>query len=1470
MSTVLRHNVVGREVGAPILLDRRRRRLSSIVARHADHSRPFIVAVQRADRAPLHVEEAVVLRRQWAKKLIGPKHVVSIIYLPLGGGGGGGGKQIAGALAMAALLFVAPYAAALFPGAGAVGSLTWIGKAVAAGIVVGGSFLIGLATKAKANKNDQLYGVSGGGNLPRAGDRIPVGYGQFWTQPDLSQPDFTTYDGEDVLLYGRRTLGVGKYQFHKIMAGDIVAWTAEDGILPPFNATASSGQGSGTGTAFEFFAPGAVCTLVPESVYSSPSVSGSSLARVGGTPAYTGPFPVCPVGQTTKKIQIDWSVPSGHYRNSSSGMKNWDWSATWEYAPCDNDNNATGPWVPLIAGVEEGQTTKPKRFTEIKDVPEGRYIVRAQNTNAADESHVDEVTWDGLRAHFEDTIVRPGITEFAFRIRSGKALGNAAFNSLWVEATRILPVWNGTAWVEQPTRKAVYAFKDIMQSTYGGNLPDGSVDLARVKHYASTLTEFDTFDGVIRGPVSVRDAAATVLGVMRAEPVRLGRVWSIQRDEARSVRKHVITRRQIMRGSSKMSIQVARDQGEADVIVEYSPGADPRRRSEVRRTFGSTSLTPTRRQMTGVSDYEHAYHLATWMGAAAFYRRERRSGTVDRRGRIFHRGDPVLMDVFFTGDAVAGGVMARSGGTLTLDTAIPIVGEKYAVLKDRKGRAFGPILVTQGVDDTTIVLDVDDLAAAADDADLTLDDVIAPDGAEPTTVTVAGIAVQQDAYQVESVDYQGMNRVEITALQDNPAVWTALGEAAPPAPPIPSLVGEDQLPNLLWVKAQAIQKTNSLDMDWSVGRAVTAAANIVRISYDEGATWQTVSDNANASGSYPIEMASVPIQVQAYAVDVHGRSGPMATAEFVTFQPVVPVAALPVIPVELIAPELLDRVNVEIPSIADLGIQRADDAFKLVQDTIASVALVQEQTRRQTEVVREEGAARVSQAFNTAASDTAAEASIRFAADATLQSAIDTTNASAALEILARATGDSALAQAATDLSAQTEAGRAAIGQLAIVVQNATASLGLVVETLRAQQTSDLSDSRARMATESMVRATEVLAEASTRFAADATLQTNIDGVRTDSAAALAAEQSVRATVDSATAMTALDLAAQIGGGQVTLNQLAVVVQNLTASVGLVVETMRAQFQSGISDSRAMISNESLVRATDILAEAAQRLTLRAEMTTGLGALATATSAITTRLNTVASGGIEGAVAQLNAISLTVGDHTGYISTLQSVVSGHDGLLTSTLTIKVASGTDVLSLQGIAGPSGKKWRFDGDFEIWTGSGAVKPFGVSGGTVSIQNLVVDGTLVVNGTLTTPKLATDAATKLTVIGNTAFTANGLTTTINSQTITTGGEDIIIDYIVTSALEAAKGSAGASQTLAITVDGTVVMTETYRPGLWIPPSSSTEKLVFSSPIYMSVPVTGLAAGSHTVALSMSTNMADPATLQSKFSSKIFYRKR
>ena len=83
-------------------------------------------------------------------------------------------------------------------------------------------------------KDRPVYGVSGGGNQPRPGDRIPRGYGRFWTRPDLSQPDYSTYSGEDQILFKRMTVGLGQYDIKQIQVGSAVLWTKEGGIQEPF------------------------------------------------------------------------------------------------------------------------------------------------------------------------------------------------------------------------------------------------------------------------------------------------------------------------------------------------------------------------------------------------------------------------------------------------------------------------------------------------------------------------------------------------------------------------------------------------------------------------------------------------------------------------------------------------------------------------------------------------------------------------------------------------------------------------------------------------------------------------------------------------------------------------------------------------------------------------------------------------------------------------------------------------------------------------------------------------------------------------------------------------------------------------------------------------------------------------------------------------------------------------------------
>lgn len=908
MTLVLRHNVAGREVAPPLSLDRHRRRLSSVVARHADRTRPFIVSVHRRNGWLRPDDETVRLRKAWKNTLVGPNDAVVITYLPRGGSGqsGSSAKQIGGLVAMIALAVAAPWLVGTLGIAslGTVGSLTIAGKIVAAGIVLGGAYLISQATKPNANKTDDrpIYGVAGGGNLPRPGDRIPACYGHFWTQPDLTQPDYTTYDGEDQLLYKRMTLGLGKYQVHKIMIGAATFWVEDEGIKDPFTVTGEGGGtggggggstvapitgGSGVGAEVEFIEPGGTSTLVPDVVYSSPSVGGAELPRAADNPAFAGPFAVCPVGEQVSRIQIDFSVPQV---SSNNGLDPGNWSVVFQYAPCDEDDNPTAAFTQFIAEGETKKSTRPQRFTRFVDLTLGRYVVRGQNTQPEVEGNVNSVTWDGLRGHFNSEITRSNVTEIAIRVRSGKALGVTDFRDVWIEATRILPVWNGTAWVDTATRKSVWAYSDILRASYGGNIPDSQIDVATLKAYADSETQFDTFDGVIRGPVSVFEASGVVLGTMRSDPTRISQAWSMRRDEPSAVKKHVITRRQIARGTTLMDAKIARDDGAAHVIVEYSPDGDPRRRREASNVFGTPSLTPHRVQVTGVSDWAHAKHLAIWLSAAAFYRRERRKVTVDRRGRLISRGDPARIDAWFMSDARAAGVMASSGNTLTLDTDVVVDNGIYATLRDKQGREWGPVAVTAGAAENIIVLDSDDVATIEDFTGLTLAEVLAGDAQEMTSVLVGPITELDDPYIIDSVTPQGRDRVNVEALYDHPSVWDALGEVIPVEPTIPGVGGDDPdaVPTIPWVQARAVQDALTLVMHWSIGRARGAAVNVVDLSYDEGDTWELVSKGQDLAGSYPLRhVDGAALTVRAYAINALGVAGPSVFTTLTTFMPVV-------------------------------------------------------------------------------------------------------------------------------------------------------------------------------------------------------------------------------------------------------------------------------------------------------------------------------------------------------------------------------------------------------------------------------------------------------------------------------------------------------------------------------------------------------------------------------------------------------
>lgn len=893
-------NAAGKTLKPVQQLDRRRRRLSQVIGRHVDRRRPHMIAVQRMSDPLQPIEEAWVQRgwkvppqsdaqgnivkqgvvKPWPRRYLPADAIVVIVYLPLGGGGasaGRGGKSPLGiALGIAAVALVAFSGPLGLAAAGALGMGATAGTVITAGLVLGGSALLSLASRSKANKQatdtTQIYGVAGGGNLPKPGDRIPRGYGRSWMKPDLSQPDFSQYDGDDQILFKRQTIGVGKYHVYQVRAGKQVIWEEGVGFAAPFDDARNAIE----------FVRGTASSLVPNSNIAASGVGGL-LPRPQENPQFSGPYLINQRGALVSRLQIDFQFPQGisrvdYLKTTTRSNQPAAWAVYFEYAPINEAGAIVGPWQVLYNGNSGAEgarfATHPLRYTRFLDVPPGRYAVRGRNVqpdtsaNTTGTASIDAAQWDAASGWVADAAIRDNVTEVCLRIYATKATGAAAFGEIEVDAAAIIPVWNGSGWTDQETSKAVWAFLDVMRDQdYGGALPDDQLDLGTALGYANLLSEFDTFDGTIRGPVSVYEAAATVLLPMRAEPVHLGRYWSLVRDEPKSVRRHVITRRQMLKGSTQLTFDLDTSAGAGHVIGEFDDGGDYRSPNQTTAIYGEASLTPTRQRWTGVRTFDHAQHLTRWRAAAGAFRRQSTPFGVEMEGRIYKRGDSIAVDQWFLETRKMAGVVSNDGNTLFLDADITIQSGDAVVLRDRTGREWGPLGVGQGAGLRQIVLDGGARASIEAATGIPLVECLSDGRGEMTPVLVGPLATLTENYLIQSVAPNGPDRAQVEALIDDVRVWEAIG-AAPVVPPIGSGgLRDPESPRIISLTANQVQIAAGLRCDYAIQPGRGCISFEVGLSYDDGGHYEEIYSGPLTVGTKvlnPVDPTDVMLRARAF------------------------------------------------------------------------------------------------------------------------------------------------------------------------------------------------------------------------------------------------------------------------------------------------------------------------------------------------------------------------------------------------------------------------------------------------------------------------------------------------------------------------------------------------------------------------------------------------------------------------------
>lgn len=918
MTTILQLNAAGREICPPIALDNNRKRLPQVIAQHVDRSRPFMVAIQRAKDLEKPLGESWVGRgwkvppvkneageivvpgkvNPWPRKHIADDAVVVVVYLPHGGGGGGGGGRnksplaiVAGIAGLALLAFAGPLATLAAPllatGLGvSVGVATWIAQA---GIVLGGTALMSFASKSKATKQlsdtREIYGVSGGGNLPRIGETIPRVYGRCWIKPDLSQPDFSAYEGDQQVLYKRLTLTCGKGNIRGIRAGKQVMWRPGEGFIAPFNDARNRME----------LIYGQPSQLVPSNVISAAGVGGI-MARYNENPSMSGPFVINRTGALVSKLEVSFQFPQGISMQttlkSGAVISNQaaPWAVIFEYAAIDAAGHPTGPWLPLYVGDSgrEGAryATKPLRYTKSIAVPPGRYAVRGWNIQPDTSENtgsgprvIDAVQWDSAVGYVADVAVRPNVTELCMVVYATKQNQAAALSEIEVDFEAVIPVWDGAQWSDQVTSKAVWAFCDILRNPfYGGGLSDAATVGARDMglFYAQNLQQFDTFDGVIRGPVSVFEAGATALLVMRAEPIYLGRFWSIVRDDTKAARRHLLTPRQITKNSTGETFDLDAESGRHHVIGEFDQDGDYRTPNQCVAVYGDASRTPIRQKWQGVKTYEHALHLTRWRAACGAFRTLRKDVGIEMEGRIYQRGQSIGVVTWFLDTNKTAQVVDWFDTTLFLDTDIEIAEGDQVSLRDRTGRDWGPIRISgNGGDPRTLILDPISVRDMEVKSELALADVMAKADQDMTTVSVGQVEFLTENYLVQSLSMTAPDRATLTVVLDDPRVWEAIGREIVVPPGSSGGLIDPLLPAVVAFEATKVQAAAGWLCSWAITPGRGCVAFDVQVSYDGGNSWSKEQEQgASSEGTFPFALVDpMNVQLRARAYNAQGLAG---------------------------------------------------------------------------------------------------------------------------------------------------------------------------------------------------------------------------------------------------------------------------------------------------------------------------------------------------------------------------------------------------------------------------------------------------------------------------------------------------------------------------------------------------------------------------------------------------------------------
>jgi len=347
-------------------------------------------------------------------------------------------------------------------------------------------------------------------------------------------------------------------------------------------------------------------------------------------------------------------------------------------------------------------------------VPIGQYevrVTRLQTTHENTSAFQNEITWSALRTiRISNGFDVDGTVVMALRIRANDQL-NGRIENLSVLATSILPVYNGTSWVEQATNNPAWIYSDIWSGTANRRpVEKDRLDVNSLVEWSTFCeTEGFKYNAVLDSEGTTLERAAEVAGAGLAS-------WSfnpdsdisVVRDTEQTLPKMIIS----PRNSFDFSFQVSAVDVPEALRVRFTDEATFENTERLVFDDGFNEGNAEKYetlQAKGVTNPDQAFRYGRYHLAQQRLRPERFTFKQDVQHLRYKRGDLLTIqhDVILVGLSAGRVKTVFSDESIEVDEFFPMgAGENYGVKIQKSDGSLSTVgVANQNPGTSTLSLD---------------------------------------------------------------------------------------------------------------------------------------------------------------------------------------------------------------------------------------------------------------------------------------------------------------------------------------------------------------------------------------------------------------------------------------------------------------------------------------------------------------------------------------------------------------------------------------------------------------------------------------------------------------------------------------------------------------------------------------------------------------------------------------------